>query len=132
LPGIFLLVYNGRMLGTLTGLVWMHGYFVDFYSLILTHGILELSAICIAGGSGLLLGWAVIAPGQLSRRDALRGAAGEAFGLLAGAALLLIVAGLIEAYITPHFPAPVRWSVAGSSTVLLAGYLALGGRSTAR
>ena len=130
-PALLLLVYNGRMLGTLSGLVWMQGYLLDFYSLVLTHGVLELSAICIAAGSGLLLGWAVIAPGRLPRRDALRAAAGDAFGLLAGAALLLVVAGLIEAYITPHFPAAVRWSVAGVSAVLLAGYLALGGRATA-
>jgi uncharacterized membrane protein SpoIIM required for sporulation len=128
LPGALLLVYNGRMLGTLTGLVVNHGYFLDFYSLVLTHGVLELSAICIAGGAGLLLGWAVIAPGPLTRRDALRRASGDAFGLLAGTALLLVAAGLIEAYVTPHFPAAVRWGVAGTSAVLLASYLALAGR----
>src|SRR5207302_154486 len=64
LPCILLLVYNGRMLGTLTGLVWNHGYVLAFYSLILTHGVLELSAICISGGSGIMLGWALIAPGR--------------------------------------------------------------------
>src|SRR5439155_18677579 len=53
LPGVLLLVYNGRMLGTLTGLVWNFGYVRDFYALILTHGILELTAICISGGAGL-------------------------------------------------------------------------------
>jgi uncharacterized membrane protein SpoIIM required for sporulation len=128
LPGVLLLVYNGRMLGTLSGLVWNHGYFIAFYSLILTHGVLELSAICIAGGGGLMLGWSLIAPGQLSRRDALRRAAGEGFGLLAGAALLLVVAGLIEAYVTPQFSTPIRWGVALTSAVLLAGYLGLAGR----
>src|SRR5207253_5619366 len=48
LPGVLLLVYQGRMLGTLAGLVWVHGFFVDFCSLILTHGVLELTAFCIA------------------------------------------------------------------------------------
>jgi uncharacterized membrane protein SpoIIM required for sporulation len=128
LPGALLPVYNGRMLGTLTGLVWLHGYLLDFYGLILTHGVLELSAICISAGSGFLLGWAVIAPGRLARRDALRRAAGDAFGLLAGAVLMLVVAGLIESYVTPHFPAVVRWGVAGASAVLLAAYLGLAGR----
>jgi uncharacterized membrane protein SpoIIM required for sporulation len=125
LPGVLLMAYNGRMLGTLTGLVWNHGFFLDFYSLILTHGVLELTAICISGGAGLMLGWAVIAPGPLPRRDALRQAAGAAFGLLAGSALLLIVAGLIEAYVTPHFPQPVRWSVSAASALFLAGYFGL-------
>src|SRR6185312_10435969 len=96
--GVFLLVYNGRMLGTLSGLVWNGGYFVGFYSLILTHGVLELSAICIAAGGGLRLGWALLAPGRLPRRDAFRTAAPDAFGLLAGSVLMLLVAGVIEAF----------------------------------
>jgi uncharacterized membrane protein SpoIIM required for sporulation len=129
LPGVLLLVYNGRMLGTLSGLVWNHGYLVAFYSLILTHGVLELTAICISGGAGLMLGWALIAPGELPRRDALRRAAGAAFGLLGGSALLLIIAGLIEAYVTPHFPPPVRWGVAAISAVFLVGYFGVAGRS---
>jgi uncharacterized membrane protein SpoIIM required for sporulation len=129
LPGLLMLVYNGRMLGTLSGLVWNHGFFVDFYGLILTHGVVELTAICISGGAGLMLGWALIAPGRLPRRDALRQAAGEAFGLLAGSALLLVVAGLIEAYITPHFPAAVRWSVATLTAFFLVGYFGFAGRT---
>jgi uncharacterized membrane protein SpoIIM required for sporulation len=131
LPGICVLVYNGRMLGTLTGIVWLHGYFLDFYSLILTHGVLELTAICIAGGAGLMLGWALIAPGRLPRRVALTQAAREAFGLLGGAALMLIVAGCIEAYVTPHCPRGVRWSVAVASAVFLIVYFGFAGRSTA-
>jgi uncharacterized membrane protein SpoIIM required for sporulation len=128
LPGLLVLVYNGRMLGTLSGLVWNHGFFLDFYSLILTHGILEMTAICIAGGAGLMLGWSVIAPGPLARKDALRQAAGEAFGLLGGAALLLVLAGCIEAYVTPHFSQPVRWGVAAASAAFLVAYLGFAGR----
>jgi uncharacterized membrane protein SpoIIM required for sporulation len=130
LPGVLLLALNGRMLGSLTGLVWFHGFLIDFYSLILTHGVLELTAICIASGAGLLVGWALVSPGTLPRRDALRIAAGEAFGLLAGAALMLIVAGIIEAYVTPHFPQPVRWAVAGASALFLISYLGFAGRDT--
>jgi uncharacterized membrane protein SpoIIM required for sporulation len=129
LPAILLLAFNGRMLGTLSGLVWNHGYLVAFYGLILTHGVLELTAICLAGGAGLMLGWSVIAPGGLPRRDALRWAAVDAFGVLGGAVLLLIPAGLIEAYVTPHCPAAVRWSVALASAVFLAAYLGWAGRA---
>jgi uncharacterized membrane protein SpoIIM required for sporulation len=126
--GVFMLVFNGRMLGTLSGLVWNAGYFVGFYAIILTHGVLELSAICISAAGGLRLGWALLAPGQLSRRDAFRAAAPDAFGLLAGAILMLVVAGVIEAFVTPHFSAPVRWSVAGGTGLILALYLGLAGR----
>jgi uncharacterized membrane protein SpoIIM required for sporulation len=131
LPGVLLLVYNGRMLGTLAGLVWNYGFFLDFCSLILTHGVLELSAICISGAGGLMLGWAIIAPGRWTRRDALRRAAPDAFGLFAGAALMLVVAGHIEAYVTPHFAQPVRWAVAAASAVLLAAYIIWAGRKPA-
>jgi uncharacterized membrane protein SpoIIM required for sporulation len=65
----------------------------------------------------------------MPRRDALRASAREALGLLGGACLMLVVAGLIEAYVTPHFVQSVRWSVAGASALLLALYLALAGRS---
>ncbi len=129
LPGVLLLVYNGRMLGTLTGVVGRHGFLLPFYSLVLTHGVLELSAICIASCGGLLLGWAMIAPGRYTRADALRRAAPDALGLLGGAALLLVVAGLIEGHITPHFPAAVRWSVACLSGMGLTLYLGWAGRS---
>jgi uncharacterized membrane protein SpoIIM required for sporulation len=128
LPGLLLLVSNGRMLGTLSGLVWNGGFFLDFYALILTHGVLELTAICISGGAGLMLGWALIAPGRLPRREALRRAAGDAFGLLGGSAALLVVAGLIEAYVTPHFGQPVRWGVALGSALFLTAYLGWAGR----
>jgi uncharacterized membrane protein SpoIIM required for sporulation len=125
LPCLFLLLYNGRMLGTLEGVVYNHGFFRDFNALILTHGVLELTAICISGGSGFLLAKAIIAPGNRTRRDALKAAAGDAFGLLAGSTALLVVAGIIEAYVTPHFSQSVRWSVAAASTVFLVFYLGI-------
>src|SRR5579872_6795664 len=116
------------MLGTLSGLVWNGGYFVGLYSLIMTHGVLELSAICIATAGGFRIGWAVIAPGRLARYDAIRLASGDAFGLLGGSILMLVVAGIIEAFITPHAGATVRWSVAIGTGVLFALYVALAGR----
>jgi len=128
LPGVLLLIYNGRMLGTLSGVVWAHGYLFDFCALILTHGILELTAICIAGAAGLLLGWALIAPGEQTRGQALRLASRDALGLLLGSALMLVVAGVIEAHVTPHFGKPVRLTVAGVSLAIMLLYFACAGR----
>ena len=132
LPGLLLLTYNGRMLGALTGVIGRHGYAFDFYSLVMTHGVLELSAICIASGSGLLLGWAVIHPGPRTRRAALREAAKDAFSLLAGSVVMLVFAGIIEAYITPHYGRQTRWSVAAGSLVLMLLYFAFAGRRSAK
>lgn len=132
LPCLYLLVYNGRMLGTLEGLVYNHGYFRDFNALILTHGVLELTAICVAGGSGLLLAKALIFPGDRTRREALKAVSGDAFGLLAGSMAMLVVAGVIEAYVTPHFSQAVRWMVAGGSALFLVIYFGLVGRASRR
>jgi uncharacterized membrane protein SpoIIM required for sporulation len=129
LPGVLLLVFNGRMLGTLGGVVWNHGYLFDFSALILTHGILELTAICISAAAGLLLGWALVAPGEQTRRQALATASRDAMALVVGAALMLVVAGVIEAHVTPHFGKPVRLAVAGASLVLMLLYFLFAGRS---
>lgn len=128
--GVFLLVFNGRMLGTLSGLVWNGGYFIGFYSLILTHGVLELSAICIATAGGFKLGWGLLAPGLKSRSEAFRSSAGDAFALLGGSVALLVVAGIIESFVTPHFGANVRWSFAVGTGLLFTLYVLFAGRVT--
>jgi uncharacterized membrane protein SpoIIM required for sporulation len=130
LPCLVILIFNGRMLGTLEGMMINAGYFVDFNALVLTHGVLELTAICISGAAGLLLAWALIAPGLLPRRQALKAVAMDAVGLLLGCIAMLVVAGIIEAYVTPHFSQAVRFTVAGTSGVLLLSYVLLAGRQS--
>jgi uncharacterized membrane protein SpoIIM required for sporulation len=129
LPCLIILIFNGRMLGTLEGMMINAGYFVDFNALIWTHGVLELTAICISGAAGLLLAKAIIAPGLLPRRQALKAVAMDALGLLLGCMVMLIFAGLIEAYVTPHFSQSVRFSVAFITGTLLLSYILLAGRS---
>jgi uncharacterized membrane protein SpoIIM required for sporulation len=129
IPGLIMLVYNGRMLGTLTGQVIHGGYFWGLYSLIMTHGVLELSAICIAAGAGLQLGWSLIAATDRPRADAIRLAGKDALGLLGGACGILVVAGVIEAHVTPHFGPAVRWSTAILTGLALLAYVGLAGRS---
>lgn len=131
-PGLLIMIYNGQMLGTYTGVLYNGGYAWDFYTLILTHGVLELSALCIAGGAGVHAGWALVAPGARPRSDALKSAAKDAFGLLAGSLVMLVFAGIIEAYVTPHYPAEVRLIVAGTTAILFGSYVAFAGRSPTR
>jgi uncharacterized membrane protein SpoIIM required for sporulation len=91
---------------------------------ILPHGILELTAISIAGGAGFLLAKALFAPGALLRSDALRLAGKEAVLLLCGVAMMLVVAGTIEGFITPlPFPAYSKLAFAMLTAIGLVAYL---------
>ncbi len=85
--------------------------------------------IAIGGGSGLMLGWAMLQPGLLRRRDALAQAAGRAVRLVFGCVPLLVVAGTIEGFISPSsLPWPVHWAIGLGSGALLYAYLLLAGR----
>jgi uncharacterized membrane protein SpoIIM required for sporulation len=95
--------------------------------------VIELSVIIIAGGAGLQLGWAVARPGLITRRAALVLAARRAVRLILGCALLLVVAGLIEGFISPSdLPLTVKLAVAVLSGVALYAYLLLAGRERKR
>lgn len=97
-----ILIQNGLMIGGLAGAATNAHVDLLFWAVILPHGIIELSSICIAGGAGLVLARALYAPGDLPRRDALRLAGTEAARLLIGVAFLLVIAGCIEGFITPQ------------------------------
>ena len=71
IPTAFVLLSNGWMLGTVAAAVRLGGYDFQFWSLIVPHGVLELSVIVISGGTGLMLGDAILRPGQLRRGEAL-------------------------------------------------------------
>jgi uncharacterized membrane protein SpoIIM required for sporulation len=91
------------------------------------HGVLELTAIFIAGGAGLLVARGLIAPGDLTRRDALVLAGRRAGQLVAAAVLLLCLAGAIEGLLSASDAAPVyKYAVSAASVALLACYFASG------
>jgi uncharacterized membrane protein SpoIIM required for sporulation len=118
------LISNGMMIGGLAGAATNSNVDFLFWSVILPHGILELSAICIAGGAGLLIARAIYAPGDLSRRDALKLAGNEAAQLLAGVAVMLVLAGLIEGFITPTaLPPAFKMAFALLTGVFMTAYL---------
>jgi uncharacterized membrane protein SpoIIM required for sporulation len=97
---------------------------------VIGHGVIELSVIFMAGGSGLMLGWAILRPGLMRRRDALSLAARKSVYLLLGAVPWLVVAGTIEGFISPAetIPVSVKWTVGILSGIFLYGYLLLAGR----
>jgi uncharacterized membrane protein SpoIIM required for sporulation len=126
---LYVTIFNGVMLGALLGLTY-HYNIPDLANFVIAHGVIELSVICMAAGSGFMLGWAILRPGLLRRRDALTLAAGQSVKLLMGAVPWLIVAGTIEGFISPaeNVPPIVKWSVGITSGVVLYSYLFLAGR----
>ena len=95
------LISNGLLIGALAGVATNSNVDFLFWSVILPHGVIELTAISIAGGAGLVLARAIYAPGEISRREALKLAGTQAAQLVLGVAAMLVIAGLIEGFITP-------------------------------
>ena len=88
-------------LGVGIGLMSSAGRLDTFLGLILPHGLLELTAVFVAAGTGLRLGWTVIDPGPRTRRTALAEEGRAALGMAIGLALVLFVSGAIEGFVTP-------------------------------
>ncbi|MFJ5714831.1 stage II sporulation protein M [Neobacillus sp. NPDC093127] len=98
---VYLMVYNGILIGALAALFWHHGKSYDFWAYIVPHGMIELTAIFIAGGAGLLMGYKLFVPGQFSRGYQLKQQAKRSVQLLLGTIPLFVIAGVIEGFITP-------------------------------
>ncbi len=98
LGSLFFLVFNGLHIGAVAGHLTRIGYHETFWPFVIGHGAFELTAIVLAGAAGLKLGAALVAPGRLSRTDALRNAASISIRLLGGAIIFLLIAAFIEAY----------------------------------
>jgi uncharacterized membrane protein SpoIIM required for sporulation len=127
---IYAMLFNGLVIGGIVGLAYFYGLGGELTSFMVGHGVIELSVIVMAGGAGLMMGWALIRPGLLRRRDALVLAARKALILVGGAVPLLVIAGLIEGFISPAemIPWPLKWVVGGITGILLYAYLFLAGR----
>jgi uncharacterized membrane protein SpoIIM required for sporulation len=99
---VFVLVTNGLSIGTLLGLCKTYGLENRLWSFVAAHGVLELTAVFISGGAGLVLGKALLFPGRYRRVDALRLVATDAACLFAGCIPLLLLAGSIEGFVSPR------------------------------
>ena len=110
---IFFLVYNSIVFGAVSAHIINVGYQQTFFSFVIGHGALELTAIVLAGAAGLKLGYALWAPGRLSRVEALRGAAAVAVKIVYGVIVLLLAAAFIEAFWSSSgvMPAGVKFAV---------------------
>ena len=126
---LYILAYNGAMFGAIIALTYRAGFGNDLLSFVVGHGVIELSCIFIAGGAGLLIGTALLMPGDLSRGDALKSRGMEAVRLIVGCVPLLVVAGIIEGFISPQpIPAAIKIGIGTLTGLVLYSYLLLAGR----
>ena len=131
LGSVFFLIFNGLVIGAVSGHLTDIGYGQTFWSFVIGHGAFELSAITLAGAAGLQLGWSLVAPGRLARSEALRLAARKSVRMLCGVMVFLLIAAFIEAYwsSTTRIEPWIKYAVGAALWLLVAAYLTLAGRS---
>ena len=126
---VFILVFNGANIGVALGLFIEAGQQPRFWGLILPHGLLEISAVIIAGAAGMTLGWALVAPGERSRPDAFTDAARRSVVVILGLMLAFITAGIIEGFVTPSsLPTAARVGIGGAVELAFIAYVVSFGR----
>lgn len=133
-PTAALLVFNGASVGVAGGLFAAAGELPKFFGLILPHGMLELTAVIVAGAAGLRLGWSIVAPGDRSRSEALGQEARQSVVVAIGLALAFVVAGLIEGFVTGRgVPTSLRLAIGFGAWAALVCWVVVQGRAaTAR
>jgi uncharacterized membrane protein SpoIIM required for sporulation len=128
----YVLISNGLALGSVLGAAQFYGVAPLLWSFISPHGYLELTCIVIAGAAGLMLGEALLRPGLLLRREALARASRRAVELAVGAAPVLVVAGLMEGFISPsELPVGVKLAIGPLAGLALYALLLTVGKPSA-
>lgn len=124
---IYMLFFNGLLLGVVGTACWLNQMSLQLWSFVAPHGVLELPSIFIAGGAGLRIAHGLLFPGFLTRKDSVRSAGAEAIQLLLGTIPMLVIAGIIEGFFSPTTePVLLKFSIATGLFVLLLVYLAGG------
>jgi uncharacterized membrane protein SpoIIM required for sporulation len=122
---VIVLVFNGMHLGTILGICHDYGMAGKLLTFVAAHGVIELTAIFISGGAGLMIAKSMLLPGQFRRADALALASKPAMQMFCGCVLLLLVAGTIEGFISPRtdINPQIKYAVSASTAILLLLYL---------
>ncbi|WP_278314659.1 stage II sporulation protein M [Lolliginicoccus levis] len=134
LPVVYILFVNAANVAVAAGLMAAADRLDVFFGLILPHGLLELTAVFVAAGAGMRLGWTLIDPGPRARGRALA-EEGRVVAILAlGLAIVLLLSGIIEAVVTPSgLGTPARIGIGITAEVAFLAYaLVLGRRSVER
>ncbi len=129
IPVLLVLFENALNVGIVGGLMAAYHRSGEFWTLILPHGILELSAVFLAAGAGMRLGWTVIDPGHRPRVRALAEEGRALITVAVGLVAVLLVSGMIEAFVTPSpLPAWARIGIGVIAEIAFLGYVIVLGR----
>lgn len=129
----WVLAYNGLNIGVMAAVMHRADEAAQFWGLILPHGLLEISAILVAGAAGLRLSWALVAPGDRTRSEAFRDEGMRAVVIVMGLALWFVVAGIIEGFVTPSgLPTSLRVAVGVAALAVVVAYVVLLGSRAER
>jgi uncharacterized membrane protein SpoIIM required for sporulation len=132
-PVIYVLWVNVLNLGVAAGLMASADRLDLFFGLITPHGLLELTAVFIAAGAGLRLGWTVVDPGPLPRSQAVAAQGRATVGMALGLAVVLLISGVIEAFVTPSgLPTWARVGIGVLAELAFLGYVVGLGRRAVR
>lgn len=129
---IYVLIFNGLSIGGVVGVCYQANpsFANDLVTFMIGHGVVELSCIFIAGGAGMLIGYSMIVPGDLTRTEALKKNGLTAVRLAIGCALLLVVAGIIEGFLSPsELPAYIKFGTGIFTGIAMYFYLLTVGRT---
>lgn len=130
LGSIFYMLYNGIQIGAVAGYLTQQGYITTFWGFVAGHSSWELIGAALSGAAGLKMGWALVAPGQMTRVYALKQAAVPAVRLLYGAAGMTFCAAFVEAFWSSISSTPfaVKITVGLTFWALFLAYFLFAGR----
>jgi uncharacterized membrane protein SpoIIM required for sporulation len=132
-PVVLILAANAANLGVSAGLMFAAGRGEVFFGLITPHGLLELTAVFVAAGTGLRLGWAVVDPGRRTRAEALAAQGRTVVAIALGLVCVLLVSGVIEAFVTPSgLPTAARIGIGVLAEAAFLAYVFVLGRRAAQ
>lgn len=116
-----IILRNGVMLGTFHSFLAQQGFLLDSIATIWIHGTLEIFAIIVAGGAGIVMGNSIIFPGTYSRKQSFRMGAGKGVKMVLGLVPVFIVAGFLEGFVTRYTDAPyaIRFMIIAGSLFLI-------------
>lgn len=121
---VYMMLFNGLLIGVISSACHRTGMSLQLWSFVAPHGSLELPAIFIAGGAGFVLGSGILFPGTLPRRDSIAAAGATAIRLLLGVLPMLVIAGIIEGFVSPTAAPPgVKFIISAAMFALLLVYL---------
>lgn len=131
LPALFSLAFNGVHGGIIAS--WLSrdpATSTNFWSFVITHASFEITGLVLSGMAGMRLGLALVAPGRMTRRHALLAASHAMFPVIAGAALLTMLAAFVEAFwsASSAIPPTMKYAVGAACWIAVAAFLLLAGR----